>query len=100
MKREARVLVSHCHGGVCLGVVLRGGDFDGAVAGRDCRELCVDAEERGFLGEARYHAGSCPCGLPRVPGRHVEAESLLLALSSSLPRWLEAYRRLAGHLSL
>ena len=99
MKREARVLVSHCYGGVCLGLVLRGGDVDGAVAGRDCEELCRDAARRGFLGEARYHAGACHCGLPRVPARLREAESLLLALSSSLPRWVEAYKRLARHLS-
>ncbi len=99
MKREARVLVSHCYSGVCLGLVLRGGDVDGAVAGRGCEELCGDAARRGYLGETRYYAGDCHCGLSSVPERLREAESLLLALSSSLPRWLEAYRRLARHLS-
>ncbi len=88
MKREARILVSWCHEGYCLGVVLRGMDFDGAVSGRGCEGLCRDARRRGYMGELRYHAGVCSCGLPKVPGRLRHVESLLLALSSHGPRWL------------
>jgi len=94
VKPQARVLVSHCHSNTCIGVVLRGADVDGAVSGRDCSELCSEAKRRGYLGELRYHAGACACGLPRASTPW--AEALLLTLAHSLPLWLATYERLAG----
>jgi len=93
LKREARILVSHCYSNVCIGVVLRGADFDGAVSGVNCESLCEEARRRGYLGELRYSAGPCHCGLPQA--RTPWAEALLLTLTHSLPLWLGVYERLA-----
>ncbi len=89
MKPEARVLAAKCYRDICLALILRGREVDGAIAGRGCEDLCRAAREKGYMGELRFHAGDCSCGLPRVPGRHLPAESFLLAASMSLPLWLE-----------
>jgi len=67
LKPEARILVSSCTGRMCLAIVLRGIDVDGAVAGEDCEDLCRRLEQRGYMGEARYSYGDCTCGLPPAP---------------------------------
>lgn len=93
-KREARVLVSKCYSGICLGIVLRGSDVDGAVAGPSCSALCRELETKGYTGELRYAVGDCRCGLPTPPSVTGETESLILALSSSLPLWMSRSMRI------
>ncbi len=95
MKPEARVLVSKCYGGLCLGIVVRLDDVDGAAAGCGCEGLCESLEDKGYMGELRYAIGDCRCGLPlppRDPG--ALALSLLATLSSDYPLWVEKSRAL------
>lgn len=96
IKREARILVSKCYCSRCIGVVLRGGDVDGAVSGYSCRQLCRRIESRGFLGELRYALGDCKCGLPLPPRASPESLNLVLTLSSSLPLWVTRVLGLLG----
>ncbi|MCE4619348.1 MAG: hypothetical protein F7C82_01400 [Desulfurococcales archaeon] len=96
IKREARILVSKCYCSKCIGVVLRGGDVDGAVSGHSCDELCSELKSRGFSGELRYAVGDCRCGFPPPPRASLESQSLLLTLSSSLPLWVSRSMHLLG----
>ena len=91
-KTEARVLASKCFSEVCVGLILRGSDVDGAVSGRDCAELCSDLEKRGFSGELRFSTGDCKCGFPTPDRVSVELISVLHTFSASLPLWVTRTR--------
>ncbi|MCE4625596.1 MAG: hypothetical protein F7C35_07030 [Desulfurococcales archaeon] len=95
MKPEARVLLSSC-GQVfgqelCLALILRGSGVDGAVSGRGCRDLCKNAEEKGYSGELRYALGDCSCGLPTPPASRPEWERALAAIKESW-EWFTYYK--------
>ncbi len=69
MKPEQRILATHCCDNLCIALIARGEGRDAILAGRDCVEICTRAGERGFLGETRYYAGACDCGvLLEYPG--------------------------------
>jgi hypothetical protein len=69
VKREQRILASRCCSEkLCIALIARGRGRDAVLAGRDCRELCTRAEEKGFLGETRFYVGDCDCGLHEYPG--------------------------------
>ncbi len=94
MKEEARVLITSCteteRTRLCLGIILRGAGVDGAVSGHSCKELCVDAEKRGFMGELRYSLGPCRCGLPSPPGWNPLWSRVLEAIRSGW-EWAKRY---------
>ncbi len=93
-KRETRILISKCYDNICLGIIKRDKDIDGAVSGKSCKELCLDAEKRGYMGELRYAIGDCRCGLPIPRGFNYIEE--LQVISSKLPIIVERYRKLVA----
>jgi hypothetical protein len=93
-KPEARILVTKCYNNACLGIIMRGLDVDGAVSGRNCGELCEDLEKRGYMGELRFAAGDCRCGLPLPP--QCDCANELLVLASRLPLIVERFEKLGA----
>ncbi len=95
MKREARVLYSHCantsSGPLCVGFILRERGIDGIVVAPDCSELCVEASRRGYMGELRFSAGECSCGLPQPPVIEPLWEELR-SIVDDIARWVEITR--------
>lgn len=85
MKPETRILASKCRGDLCIALILRGPGYDGALAStKGCQDLCRQAEEKGYMGELRYHTGPCNCGLPPYPGKHTQTEQLLDTILEAL----------------
>ncbi|MEB3773643.1 MAG: hypothetical protein GSR86_01790 [Desulfurococcales archaeon] len=77
MKEETRILLSRCSRDFCIALILRGHGIDGAIAGKDCNEICMKARDKGYLGELRLSEGPCTCGLQEYPGAHKPGAMLL-----------------------
>lgn len=85
MKGESRVLVSHCEGQVCAGVVVRLGSVDGVIVSTSgCEGLAKRASETGYAGELRACVGPCTLGLPEAPPRTAESVMWALELAKAL----------------
>ncbi len=91
-KHESRIVITKCYDEVCLGIIIRGEDVDGAVSGRNCQELCAELVNRGFMGELRFSAGDCRCNLPLPPDKR--GATILQVLSARLPLWVERVKRI------
>jgi len=84
IKREARILLASCNKGFCIAVVLRGMGVDGVIVSENgCRDICLKARMKGYMGELRFFEGECDCGLMEYPGIH---EGYLLFLERLLNR--------------
>ncbi len=65
-KHEVRILLSKCSEEICIGLIIRGKGFDGAVSGRNCNELCERLRTKGYIHELRLASGHCDCGLDKL----------------------------------
>ncbi|MCE4598672.1 MAG: hypothetical protein F7C81_00540 [Desulfurococcales archaeon] len=86
-KHEVRILASRCKDGICIGLIVRGRGFDGAVAGKNCNELCERLVAKGYIYELRLSSGDCNCGLTslNINGLHeinLFLEKLLASITS------------------